>query len=87
MLAGDEWQHNLDEKQKKALLDHHLCSMLIDEDDDAGTIKCSVKPPDFTGYREEIERWGFWRPESDPDAPTPVEQMFGVKPEEDEGDE
>jgi len=86
VLAGDEWQHTLSQTQKMALIDHHLCSMLVEEDADEGTVKCSVKPPDFIGYRAEVERWGFWRPECDPDAPTPVEQMFGVI-EPDEPDE
>jgi len=85
-LAADQWEHSLSETQRMALLDHHLCSMIVEEDGDQGTIKCSIKPPEGW-YREEIERWGFWRPSCDPDAPTPVEQMFGVeKDEDDDGD-
>lgn len=74
-IGFDAW-NLLSDKQKTALLDHFLCSMTVTVDKD-DNIKYGVKPPDFVGYREEIERWGLWRPESEPQAPTLVEQIFG----------
>jgi hypothetical protein len=81
-LAADTW-NELSPTQQMALIDHHLCSMVIEEDPDQGTIKCSIRPPEGW-YREEVERWGFWRPMCDPDAKTPVEQMFGAEEKEQE---
>lgn len=78
-LGADAWQQ-LDPKQQHALIDHHLCAMLVEEDKDGG-LKCSLRPPDFVGYKEEVERWGMWRPMDD-DTLTIIEQMFGQKAEE-----
>lgn len=73
-LGADTWA-TLDDKQRVALIDHHLCSMECVEDADSGEIKCSVKPPDFSGYKEEFERHGMWRPLDD-DTINAVENMF-----------
>lgn len=78
-IGADAWA-NLSEKQRTALLDHHLCAMLVEEDKDGG-LKCSLRPPDFVGYKEEVERWGMWRP-MDEDTLTIIEQMFGEKAKE-----
>jgi len=73
-LGADAWQA-LDDRQRQACLDHHLCSMRVEEDPDSGEVKCSIRPPDFIGYKEEVERWGMWRP-MDEETMTAFEQMF-----------
>lgn len=79
-LGADVWKE-LDPKQQQALLDHHLCSMKVEEDANSGEIKCSLRPPDFVGYKEEVERWGMWRPMDD-DTLSIIEEMFGKKAQE-----
>lgn len=74
-LGADEWQ-NLSNPQQDALLDHHLCSMAVEEDANSGAIKCQIRPPDFVGYKGEVERHGMWRPYDD-DTLSAVEKMFG----------
>jgi len=74
-LGADQWA-TLSDPQRNALLDHHLCSMRVEEDANSGTIKCSIRPPDFIGYKEEVERHGMWRPMDD-DTLSAVEHMFG----------
>jgi hypothetical protein len=74
-LAEDSW-HTLDPKQQEALVFHHLCSLRVEEDPDKGEIKCQLRPPDFYGYKEEVEKYGMWRPYDD-DVLSAVEQMFG----------
>jgi hypothetical protein len=74
-LAEDSW-HSLDPKQQEALIFHHLCSLRVEEDPDKGEIKCQLRPPDFYGYKEEVEKYGMWRP-YDEEVLSAVEQMFG----------
>jgi hypothetical protein len=76
-LGADEWQ-GLNNQQQTALLDHHLCSMLVEEDPNSGAVKCMIRPPDFVGYKGEFERHGMWRPLED-EVVSAVEQMFGKK--------
>lgn len=76
-LGADEWQ-NLSNQQQNALLDHHLCAMAVEEDPNTGEIKCQIRPPDFVGYKEEVQRHGMWRPMDD-ETLSIVEQMFGKK--------
>jgi len=79
-IGADVWNNELDDKQQLALLDHHLCAMKV-EDDGQGSRKYSLRPPDFVGYKEEVERWGMWRPMDD-DTLSVIEEMFGKKAEE-----
>jgi hypothetical protein len=76
-LGADEWQA-LTPGQQRALLDHHLCSMLVEEDPNSGAIKCQIRPPDFIGYKEEVERHGMWRPYDD-ELLSAVEKVFAKK--------
>lgn len=89
-IAADEWI-TLTERQKKALLDHLLCSCLLEEDAEAGTIKCSVVPADVAFYWDELDRWGDWRPRpsdgSGPKGPSTVMEVFGKKDADEESDE
>lgn len=79
-LGADVW-NELADNQREALLDHHLCAMKVEEDEKNGGLKCSLRPPDFVGYKEEVERHGMWRP-MDEDTLSIIEQMFGKKAEE-----
>jgi len=76
-LGADEWQ-GLNLQQQDALLDHHLCAMVVEEDPNTGNIKCQLRPPDFIGYKEEVQRHGMWRPMDD-ETLSIVEQMFSKK--------
>lgn len=58
-IAADEWQ-NMTDKEKYALLDHHLCSIHVTENKQ-GERKFTIAPPDFQGFKGEIERHGVWR--------------------------
>jgi len=78
-IGADVWNNELDNKQQLALLDHHLCAMKV-EDDGQGVRKYSLRPPDFVGYKEEVERWGMWRPMDD-ETLSIIEEMFGDKAE------
>jgi hypothetical protein len=55
--------------------------MKVEEDEKNGGFKCSIRPPDFVGYKEEVERHGMWRP-MDEDTLSIIEEMFGKKAEE-----
>lgn len=79
-IGANAW-NEFDDRQRHALIDHHLCAMKVEEDAKEGGIKCSIRPPDFVGYKEEVERWGMWRPMDD-DTLSIIEEMFGKKAEE-----
>jgi len=78
-LAGDEW-NNLTDKQRVALMDHHLCACSVDIDEVSGEIKCSLRAPDFVGFRDELERHGIWRspPQEGSDGPN-LMQIFATE--------
>lgn len=59
-LAADEWV-NLTDTQRKALLDHCLYACKVSYDEKTGNIKYSLRSPDFSFYKEEIQRWGVWQ--------------------------
>lgn len=71
-LAADVWQ-SFDDKQKYALLDHHLCAIHVSENKQ-GDRTYKVGPPDFEGFRGEIERHGVWRFPVVPDDENPVDE-------------
>lgn len=60
-LPADVWEHDLDSKQREALLDYHLCACRCEEDK-SGEMKCSKAKPDFIAFRENLERYGMWFP-------------------------
>jgi len=74
-LAADEWK-DLNQKEKLALLDHHLCACRTDEDD-SGKVKTWIEPPDVAFYRDELERHGVWRTSGKPATPDLIQQLFG----------
>jgi len=59
-LAADEWQ-NLSDYQRKALLDHCLYTCDVSFDEKSGDVKYGMRSPDFSFYKEEIQRWGVWQ--------------------------
>jgi hypothetical protein len=80
-LAMDEWV-KMDPSEKEAIIDHHLCSMMVDENAQTGNISYKIAPPDFIGYRGEIERHGVWRylnTADEEDGETVIEKLFGVR--------
>ena len=77
-LAADAWQE-LTDKQRVALLDHHLCGCRVEEDETSGVItKCYVAPPDVSFYKGEIERHGVWRTTGTPPSPNLIQELFGA---------
>jgi hypothetical protein len=76
-LAADAWV-NLDDKQKVALLDHHLCGCRVEENEQNGALKCFVAPPDVSFFKGEIERHGVWRTSGTPPSANLIQELFGV---------
>jgi hypothetical protein len=74
-LAADAWQE-LDDKQRLALLDHHLCGCGVEETK-SGVTKFFVKPYDVAFFRGEMERHGVWRTSGAPPTPNLIEDLFG----------
>lgn len=74
-LGANAW-NALSDKQKMACLDHHLCSMVVEEDAEKGTLNCSIQPPDFSAFKDEVQRWGMWWP-LDAETLSVIEEMFG----------
>jgi hypothetical protein len=75
-LAAAEWSNDLTGKQRDALLDHLLCMCRCEEDPKSGEAKFTVVKPDFSAFRENLERYGMWFPKKEADSPSPVEEMF-----------
>lgn len=79
-LAGDEWQ-SMGDAEREALLFHHLCACAVEENPETGKTKCFVKLPDVSFYREEVEKYGFWRTSGTTPEPNLIDELFGVKPD------
>jgi hypothetical protein len=79
-IAGDEWQ-SMGDKQREALLFHHLCACGVEENAETGKMKCYVKLPDVSFYREEVEEYGYWRTSGKTPEISDIEELFGVKPD------
>ena len=75
-LAKDEWD-NLDDKEKVALLDHHLCACQAKEDSQTGDLSYFVASPDVSFFEAEVKRHGFWRIKGSPADEGLLEEMFG----------
>lgn len=75
-LAGDEWQKMMDQ-EREALLFHHLSACGVVENPDSGKIRYFVKLPDVSFYREEVEKYGFWRTSGVTPEPNLIEELFG----------
>lgn len=85
-LGADHWLE-LTSRQRKALLDHLLCACRVEDED--GELKCHIAPPDVSFYWDELDRWGDWRPRPEgegPEGPSPVQEVFGKKTQDEEDD-
>jgi len=74
-LAGDAWAE-LNDKQKLALLDHHLCAC-GGKEDKAGNMSYYVARPDVAFFREEVERHGVWRTSGAAPTQDLIKDIFG----------
>lgn len=74
-LASDQW-NNMSDKERVALIDHHLCGCKSVENKQ-GNVSYSVVPPDVSFYKGEIERHGMWRTSHVPPTPALIEEIFG----------
>jgi len=83
-IAADEWQ-KFSGDEKVALMDHHLCSIHVDENT-AGERAYKIAPPDFIGYEGEIQRHGMWRNlnASSENAEEVLSQLFPTPPSDEE---
>lgn len=77
-LASDQWNRMGDE-EREALLFHHLCACGVEENPESGTIKCYVRLPDVSFFREEVENYGFWRTSGATPEPNLIQELFGNK--------
>ena len=75
-LANDQWQ-KMQDAEKVALLDHHLCACKADENPATGHITYRVVPPDVYFYRGELERHGLWRTSGAAPSQSLIEDIFG----------
>lgn len=82
-LAMDEWQKMSDD-QREALLFHHLCACGAEENPEDGSVKCSVRIPDVSFYRLEVEKYGFWRTSGSTPEADFINELFGEKPDPEE---
>jgi len=80
-IAADEWQ-SLSDTQRIAFMDHLLCGCKVEENEEDGTIKCSLVSPDVQFYYQELERHGDWRPrpQEQGQVSMSVEEMLGSTP-------
>lgn len=76
-LAGDEWQ-DMTDTQREALLFHHLCACGVVEDEQTGDVKCHVRIPDVSFFREEVENYGFWRTSGATASQDFIGDLFGT---------
>lgn len=75
-LAEDEWSQ-MTNKQRVALLDHHLCACGAEENAKSGEMKYFVKVPDVSFFKDEVERHGFWRTSGASPQPDHIQELFG----------
>jgi len=79
-LASDHWQ-TLTEDQREALLFHHLAACSVVENEEDGSLACSVRVPDVSFFREEVEKYGFWRTSGAVPEADIIQELFGDKPD------
>lgn len=77
-LASDQWA-KMSDSDREALLFHHLCACGVEENPQSGTIKCFVKLPDVSFFRDEVENYGFWRTSGATPEPNLIQELFGDK--------
>jgi hypothetical protein len=60
-LAAKPWTQ-LDEAQRRALLDHELSHCVGEEDPESGEIRWTLRGHDFEDFCAVVERHGAWTP-------------------------
>lgn len=75
-LAGDEWQ-SMGDPEREALLFHHLCRCGAEENPQTGVLRTFIKIPDVSFFREEVEKYGFWRTSGTTPEPNLIADLFG----------
>lgn len=75
-LAEDEWA-SMTDKQRAALIDHHLCACGAEEQEKGGEMKYFVRIPDVSFFREEVERHGYWRTSGAAPEANHIQELFG----------
>src|SRR3989344_2035751 len=75
-LASDEWQGLVD-AEREALLFHHLAACGVEENPEDGSLRCFVRLPDVSFFREEVEQYGFWRTSGVSPTPRFIDELFG----------
>jgi len=70
-IAADRWTNNLDDAQRMAVIDHHLCGIVPRLDETTNEVKYDLHPPNVQMYTREVEIHGIWWPDSEL-----VQQMF-----------
>jgi len=75
-LAEDEWQ-GMTDKQRMALIDHHLCACGAEEQEKDGDMKYYVRLPDVSFFKEEVERHGYWRTSGAAPEKNHIQELFG----------
>lgn len=48
----------LSDEEQKIVLDHELCHLMVDDDDESGETKYSIIPHDFEEFGEILQRYG-----------------------------
>lgn len=59
MVISEPVWNNLNDQQKKALVDHELCHAKVDVDDE-GNYKLKIVPHDMEEFTEIVKRHGLW---------------------------
>lgn len=77
-LAADEWQA-MGNKDREALIFHHLCACGVEENVQSGNVKYFIKIPDVSFYRKEVEEYGFWRTSGETPEPDLIDELFGAE--------
>lgn len=76
-LPADIWENELTSTNRDAMLDHHLCSITAELDDETGEPVCQRLSPDIVGFKENIERFGMWYPK-EPETTTEGPEVDGL---------
>lgn len=75
-LPHDIWV-DLSDKEKEALLFHQLCVCGVEENEETGDLKCFIRVPDVSFFKEEVAEYGFWRTSGEAADPNLIADLFG----------
>lgn len=75
---SDKLWSQWEDKTREAVLNHCLCAMGVEENEETGELKTYIKIPDVRFYAEELETTAEWFPMDD-DAYLAMEKMIEAK--------